>query len=356
MPINIYQTQTLVTAAPLVLKRPTFLRDRYFETTDNDLFVTEDVLVEYKDEQNRKLAPCVVPMSGGIAMDRNGYRTERYTPANVAPKRTLSIADLQKRGFGETVFSQKKPAEREAALLRQDMMDLGESIDSREEWMASQVLFNNGYTMKHYIDDYGGSKYQEYAIKFYDEDSNPAVYTPSAAWGTSSKAIMDDLYAIALLLKRRGLKASDVIFGDKVGSVIINNEYFQKLLDNRRLDLMAINPTELPEGVVYYGRMNVKGVALDLFCYTETYTDEQGTTQTFVPENKIVVTAPKMGSARYGAITVLEKDDNFYTYTGKRVPHVVADQKSGVKELFIESKPLFTPKYKNSAISATVLF
>lgn len=356
MGINIYQTQTLVTAAPLVLKRNTFLRDRYFETTDNDLFVTEDVLVEYKDEKNRKLAPCVVPMSGGIAMNREGYKTERYSPANIAPKRTLSVADLQKRGFGETVFSQKKPAEREAALLRQDMIDLGETIDSREEWMASQVLFNNGYTMKHYIDEYGGNNFKEYAIKFYDETQNPAVYTPSRAWGSDSKAIMDDLYAMAVMLKNRGLKASDVIFGHEVGNVIINNEYFQKLLDNRRLDLMAINPAELPEGVVYYGRINCYGVALDLFCYTETYTDEAGVTQSFVPKNKIVVTAPKMGRAKYGAITVLEKDENFYTYTGKRVPHVYADHKSGVKELFIESKPLFTPNYKNSAITATVLF
>ena len=356
MPINIYQTQTLVAAAPLVLKRPTFLRDRYFETTENDLFVTEDVLIEYKDEKNRKLAPCVVPMSGGIAIGREGFKTERYTPANVAPKRTLSIADLQKRGFGETVFSQKKPEEREGALLRQDMKDLGELIDSREEWMASQVLFNNGYSMKHYIDDYGGSKYQEYSIRFHDEESNPSIYTPSAPWSNSSKAIMDDLYAIAIQLKKRGLRASDVVFGHEVGSVIINNEYFQKLLDNKRLDLMAINPTELPDGVVYYGRLNVYGVALDLFCYTETYTDEAGQTQSFVPKNKIVVTAPKMGHIMYGSISVLEKDEQFHTYPGKRVPHVVADQKAGVKELYIESKPLLAPYYKNSAISATVLF
>lgn len=356
MGINIYQTQTLVVAAPLVLKRPTFLRDRYFETTDNDLFVTEDVLVEYRDEKNRRLAPCVVPMSGGIAMSREGYKTERYVPANIAPKRTLSIVDLQKRGFGETVFSQKKPDKREADLLRQDMVDLCETIDSREEWMAAQVLFNGGYTMKHYADEYGGNKYQEYAIRFYDEESNPAVYAPSAAWSTASKAVIDDLYAIALVLKKRGLKASDVIFGHEVGSVLINNEYLQKLLDNRRLDVMAIKPEELPEGVVYYGRINAYGVALDLFCYTETYTDEKGETQSFVPKNKIVVTAPKMGRAMYGAITVLEKDENFYTYTGKRVPHVVADRKSGIKELYMESKPLFAPKYKNSAISATVLF
>ena len=356
MPINIYQTQTLVAAGELVLKKPTFLRDRYFKTGENDLFVTEDVLVEYKDEKNRKLAPCVVPMNGGIAISRDGYKTERYTPANVAPKRNLTVADLQKKGFGETVFSQKKPAEREAAYLRQDMVDLGDLIDSREEWMASQVLFNNGYSMKHYIDDYGGDNYQEYSIRFYDGESNPAVYVPSKSWDTSSKVIMDDLYAIALILKRRGLRASDVIFGAEVGNIIINNDYFQKLLDNRRLDLMAINPKELPEGVVYYGRISVYGVALDLFCYSETYVDEQGVTQSFVPKNKIVVTAPDMGHAMYGAVTVLEKDENFHTYPGRRVPHVVADQKAGVKEIYVESKPLLAPNFKNSAISAAVLF
>lgn len=356
MPINIYQTQTLVAAAPLVLNRPTFLRDRYFKTGENDLFVTEDVLVEYKDEKNRKLAPCVIPMTGGIAISRDGYKTERYTPANVAPKRVLTVADLQKKGFGETVFSQKKPAEREAAYLRQDMVDLGELVDSREEWMAAQVLFNNGYTMKHYADEYGGDKFQEYAINFYDGEDNPSVYTPSSAWSTASTTIISDLYNMAVMLKKRGLKAADVIFGNDVADIIINNEYFQKLLDNRRLDLMAIKPEELPSGVVYYGRINAKGVALDLFCYTETYVDEQGKTQSFVPEGKIAVTAPDMGHAMYGSVTVLEKDDNFYTYPGKRVPHVVADQKSGVKELYLESKPLLAPYYKNSAITATVLF
>lgn len=356
MGINIYQTQTMVAAAPLVLKRPTFLRDRYFKTSEQDIFVTEDVLIEYKDENNRKLAPCVVPMTGGIAISRNSYKTERYTPANVAPKRTLSISDLNKRQFGETVFSQRKPAEREAAYLREDMKDLGEMIDSREEWMAAQTLFNNGYSMKHYIDNYGGSKFEEYQIKFFDEASNPAVYVPDNAWSKTSNAIIGDLYAMARILKRRGLSASDVIFGYEVADVLINNEYFQKLMDNKRLDLLAIDPKTLPEGVTYYGRINAMGVALDLFCYEEEYVDENGTTQTFVPKNKIAVTAPDCGHMMYGAVTVLESDENYYTYAEKRVPHVVADQKAGVKELYIEAKPIAAPRYKNSCISATVLF
>lgn len=47
MPINIYQTQTILAALPLMKNKPTFLRDRYFSTSDRDIFVTEDVLVEY---------------------------------------------------------------------------------------------------------------------------------------------------------------------------------------------------------------------------------------------------------------------------------------------------------------------
>ena len=57
MAIDIYQTQTMIAAMQLMPKHPTFLRDRYFETSDADMFVTEDVLVEYKDEKSRKMAP-----------------------------------------------------------------------------------------------------------------------------------------------------------------------------------------------------------------------------------------------------------------------------------------------------------
>lgn len=148
MAINIYQTQTMLAAIELMTPRNTFLRDRYFPTTENDIFVTEDVLVEYKDELKKKLAPCVVPYKGGIPMSRSGYKTERFTPPNVAASRVLSITDLMKKQFGETLFSQQQPA---------------------------QTLLNNGYTLKHYADKYGGDKYEEFGITFYDELTNPAI-------------------------------------------------------------------------------------------------------------------------------------------------------------------------------------
>ena len=37
--INIYQTQTMIAALQLMPPRPTFLRDRYFPTSEKDIFV-----------------------------------------------------------------------------------------------------------------------------------------------------------------------------------------------------------------------------------------------------------------------------------------------------------------------------
>lgn len=357
MPINIYQTQTMLAAMQLMPKRPTFLRDRYFPTTTKDIFVSEDVLVEFKDEKSRKLAPCVVPMHGGIPVARDGYKTERYTPANVAPSRPLTIDDLNRKQFGETLFSQQSPAQREGAILGEDIKDLGELIDSREEYMAAQTLFNNGYSMKHYADEYGGSKYEEYKIQFYDGTNN-AVYTPSEKWTASTDAtvILNDLYNMAMMNKKRGLPATDVLFGMDVASVLLANKSFQELMDNKRLDLININPTELPQGVTSFGKLNCMGVVLDLYCYAETYVDEVGADQTFIPAKKIAVTAPAVGRTLYGAVTQIEESDReFHTYAATRVPHVVTNVADGIRTLTEKSKPLTVPNFQNSSISATVL-
>ena len=356
MAVNIYETQTMLAALSLMPKRPTFLRDRYFPTTDKDIFVTEEVMIEYKDEKARKIAPCVIPRVGGIPVPRDGYRTERYAPANVAPERSLTIDELNKKQFGETLFSQRTPAEREASVLRDDIYDLNEMIDTREEYMAAQALFENGYVMKHYADKYGSNNYKEWEIRFYDGEKNDAVYTPASPWNTTSKNLITDLAEIAAILKRRGLRAADCIFGADVGNVLTNNEYILKLMDNRRLDIISMNPMELPNGVTSYGKINCNGTMLDLYCYTEEFVDEDGNSKTFVPDGKIAVTAPNMGHTMYGAVTQMEEADRqFYTYAARRVPHITTDAHDSIRTLAMTAKPLVAPWYQNSSIVAQVL-
>lgn len=78
--INIYQTQTMVAALEIIPPKPVFLKERYFPTCDEDIFVTEDVLIDYKDEFQRKLAPA-------LFREKEGFRLEgKDTERSVCPR------------------------------------------------------------------------------------------------------------------------------------------------------------------------------------------------------------------------------------------------------------------------------
>ena len=161
---------------------------------------------------------------------------------------------------------------------------------------------------------------------------------------------------MAMMNKKRGIPATDVLFGMDVAAVLLGNASFQSLMDNRRLDLINVNPTELPTGVTSFGKLNCMGVVLDLYCYAETYVDEAGAEQTFIPEKQLVVTAPAVGRTLYGSVTQIEEfDREFHTYSAPRVPHVVTNVKDGIRTLTEKAKPLTVPNFQNSSIAATVL-
>ena len=164
MPFNFYDTHTLLMAVQQLTPAATFLRDRYFPTNDaSDIFATDDVLVEFRDG-SKKLAPFVAPRKGGVTVLRAGYNMERYTPPFVAPRRVLTLDELRKRGFGEALYSQLTPEQRQQTLILRDADELGELITNREEAMAAETMLTNGCVMKHIADDV--DKADEMAVSY----------------------------------------------------------------------------------------------------------------------------------------------------------------------------------------------
>ena len=137
--LDIYKTHYLLMAVRELVPAARFLRDRYFPTNDvTDIFATTDVIVEYKDG-DKKLAPFVVPRKGGVAVTRRGYSAKRYEPAFIAPKRELTIDDLMRKGFGESMFSSLTPEARQTALLMSDFDELDAMISRRSYKEAMSV-------------------------------------------------------------------------------------------------------------------------------------------------------------------------------------------------------------------------
>lgn len=357
MPFNIADTHTLLLTVQGLAPVHSFLLDRYFPTNEaTDIFATTDVLVEYRDG-TRKASPFVVPMHEGVPVLREGYSVERFTPAMIKPVRTLTSDDLQRRGFGEALYTNLSPDQRQGVIIASDLDEMRMMNRRRKEAMAAEVLLTNKCVMNEYADDLG--KHEAKFISFYKGDANTAAYTPAKKWDVtedSGKQIINDIWAMAELLAKRGLPSSDMIVGADVADLLLSNAYIQKLLDNRRYEFGGVNPEELPSGATKIMRINVKGHMIDVLSYTDTYEDTDGSIKSYIPNGKIVVTAPGAGRTVYGAITQVEQvDGKFHTYKAVDVPKYISDPKGNTRTVELSSAPLCIPNNKDPWISAEVM-
>lgn len=357
MAFNLYDTHTLLASVQQLPPLHTFLLDRYFPTNAaSDIFATDDVLVEYK-KGSKKAAPFVAPRKGGITILRDGYTMKRFTPSYIAPKRNLSIDDLKKRGFGEALYSQLTPEQRQGVIMLGDLDELRAMIMRRKEAMAAEVIFTNGCVMHEYVDDL--HNFEESEVRYYDGETNPAQYVPSAKWDTteaSGKQLINDVASMISMLTSRGLPATEVLVAPDVADVILANEWIIKLLDNRNYMIGGVDPETLPSGASKIARLNIKGRMIDFLSYEETYTEVDGTVKSFIPAGMIAVGAPAAGRTVYGAITQVEQSDGeFHTHPGQYVPKYLSDPQHNTREVQLSSAPLCMPNNENPFITAKVL-
>lgn len=357
MAFNFYDTHTLLASVKQLPPLHTFLLDRYFPTNAaSDIFSTDDVLVEYK-KGSKKAAPFVAPRKGGITILRDGYTMKRFTPSYIAPKRSLTIDDLKKRGFGEALYYQLTPEQRQGVIMLGDLDELRAMNKRRKEAMAAEVIFTNGCIMHEYVDDL--HNFEEKEVRFYDGEKNPAQYTPATKWDTtedSGKQMINDVAAMISMLVSRGLPATEVLVAPDVADVILANEWILKLLDNRNYQIGGVDPETLPTGASKIARLNIKGRMIDFLSYEDTYTEVDGTVKPFIPAGKIAVGAPAAGRTVYGAVTQVEQSDGeFHTYTGVDVPKYISDATHNVREVTLTTAPLCMPNNENPFITAQVL-
>jgi len=351
--LNILSSHALIRSASQLVRPVTFLRDRYFPTNDaTDIFSTDDVLMEFQDG-NKKLAPFVAPRKAGVTILRDGYTMERYTPPFIGPKRPLTVDDLNKRGFGEALFTQLTPEQRQAALIFKDMQDMDDLIARREEAMAAELLINNKLVMKHIADD--TSKYEEMEIQFYS-GSNPNLATLDTKWNADGANILGDLAVLVRKITSKGLPVTDLICAPNVADTIINDDKIEKFLDNRRYELGRVDPKLLPAGAALICVLNVNGRYINVITYDETYTADNGTDTSFVTSKYAILTAPNCGRTLYGAVTQVEQEDGlFHTRAGRRVPKYVSDATGNTRDIYLASRPLLVPNNKNAWITFQAL-
>lgn len=357
MAFNYYDTHTLLASVRQLPPTHTFLVDRYFPTNDStDIFSTTDVLMEYQ-KGSQKAAPWVAPRVGGITIAREGYRMDRFTPSKIAPERPLTLDDLNKRGFGEALYTNLTPQQRQGVLIVRDLDEMRLMIARRKEKMAADVIFTGGCIMEEYADDLG--RHQASEVRYYEGDSNPGIYTPEADWDTTTaagKQMLADVAAMIAMNTKRGLPATEILMAPDVADVFLANEWLIGLLDNRNYMIGGVDPEILPSGVAKIARLNIKGRLIDFLTYDESYEEMDGTMKPYLPAGHIAAAAPGAGRTLYGAVSQVEQSDGeFHTYASREVPKYISDVNNDVRKVRLTSAPLCIPNNESPFIVAKVL-
>lgn len=341
--LDIFSSYTLAAVVKEIIPEVTFFKDRYFPTGAGDIFSTDEVITEYT-KGSRKMAAFVAPRIGAIPVERSGYEFRKFAPAYIGVSRALTLDDLQKRGFGEALYSNVSPQQRALQLERDDLTELDRRITRREEWMCAQTMLNNACTMQEYVDakTKGDIKY----VQFFDGENSEHKYTPANPWNSDKANIVGDVYAMCQALAYRGLNATDLVIGSDVADVFYHNEEIRKLLDkNFAVNFGAINERITYPGVSTLGTFNFRGFTLTIFVVSSTYEDDNGKDAPYFPKDAAMVTFPNCGHLMYGAITQMPYGSvDWQTVAASRVSKFFVDNENEIRKVRLATRPLAAPR------------
>lgn len=338
----IRETYKLVKTVKKMYPVVQFLKDRYFP--DGPVYYSEKALIEFK-KKGRKIAPFVVPLVNGIVMEKDGYRTDVVDAPYIAPKRVITAKELEQKAFGESPESGKSPEQRENELESEFIDDNRISILRRHEKMCADILLTGQVIMKHYAtaeDAAKGENYDFKYLRFYEgEFKNKYKFTKKFKDMTTAEKIQE-FYKMATVLRKRGVRATDIVMTSDVSMLLMSDKDFLEFYNKAKVNIGEISPTELPDGVVSNGSININGVVMTLFTYDEIYEDLDGEEKEILPAGTIAFLQPNMGTTVYAQVTFYTKD-GFKSYAEKIVPRLVGDEKSNMAEVQAFSRPVMYP-------------
>lgn len=346
MEISIHKTHTLLKAIEAMPKINTFLRDTFFPGTET--FPTEEVLVDIR-KGKRKMAPFVAPRVSGVTITREGFKTMKYTAPRMAPQRPITVDDISKRSLGEDVFSTKTPAQRQNELLAKDSMELSETIDRREEWMAAKTLLDGKVILKGYADR-TDKNYIEQELDY--DFENLVTLSGTDLWTDTNADIVQTLRdARKLCIKKSGTAPDTMILGANAYKAFINSPGIQKAMDLANMRTGIIEPSLVNDAITYVGKLPEIG---EIYTYDDWYIDDEGVEQPYIEPDKVLYAKKSFGGFAYGAITQLE-DKSFKTYEGSKVPRMWADQVEEQIMYRLSSRPIPKPGDINSWVVLEVI-
>jgi hypothetical protein len=340
--IDMFDSRTMLQALEQMLIPNTAILNLFFKIRNTFATLAVDVdIIKGK----RKLAPFVSPLAQGKLMERLGYEARSIKPPYIKPKMVTTAADILKRLPGETIYQgNMDPATRAQMQLGKDLLYLVNTIKRREEWMAAQALTTGQLIAK--------GEGVDVLIDFLMASSHKVTLTGNALWSdyTNSDPVQNIADWRDMLAQDSGLAGDTILLGSDARKNFVSNTNVQKKLDKTKIALGQIDLKALPDGLIYYGNVEL----VDVYGYNEWYVDDtDGTTKPMIPADRIVMGSTKARAERlYGAIQDLKAGTNAAV---DYFPKSWEEEDPSARMLLVQSAPIPAPLQIDAFMTAKVV-
>lgn len=291
-------------------------------------------LLEIETKKGKRLmAPFVAKRKGGKLITRAGYSSRLIKAPKIAPERMTTADDISQKSLGESIYSNKTPAQRSREILAADLSELEEYILRRKEWMCREIILNGCIDIQ---DEEEGLDIQiDYQF------DNKEILSGEAKWDTTTAGILEDLTRWRKeIIKKTGKAPKICLMASDVYQLFKQNKAVKEELNLLNLKTADITPRVVDPSLTFLGRLIE--LDLDIYCYDEWFIDDEGEEQPMLPEGYVLLLPETVGSIEYSAVTQLEGED-FVTYDFEMVPKFWVDHENERKMLRMTSRPVPRP-------------
>lgn len=178
------------------------------------------------------------------------------------------------------------------------MDDMRQAIYRRQELMCADIITTGKILMKHFAtaDDAANDvNYKVQILQFYENEFKNK-YRFTKAWSSmTTQEKIQEFYKIALILKKRGVKATDIVMTGDVSMDLMTDKDFLEFYNKLHVNTGIIDQKELPDGVTCNGNINVNGVIFTLYTYDEEFADLDGEVKPLLPKGTVAFLRPANG-------------------------------------------------------------
>ena len=342
--VSLFKPRTMMAALDQRQGPTTFILRTFFK--GEQVFGTKSVDIEII-KGKRRLAPFVAPVVAGKLMEKQGRTLKTFEPPYVKPLKVLTPEDLNETNAGETIYQGgKNHAQRLGQKTGELLAEADDEITDREEWMAAQAIDTGAVIVK--------GDGVDTSIDFQMLGTHKVTLTGTDLWtDTVNSNPRADVRAWAQLnAKDSGVISTIALGGTDAMAAFIDHPKVVDRLDIRNIEQGKIDPKLLPEGVTFVGTFRDIGVNIDLYTYDQSYTDDDGNTQPFVPVDKFWLGSPAAKNKRlYGMIQDLDAGN----FAVKRFPKSWTEKNPSVRYILVQSAPLPALLQPDAFVSAKVV-